>query len=101
MANDANRFSCTSHHLASSRSPPCGTMTLEITWLLPLSKPMTTKPSYAAGPTQPVVRELTLGDLLKEAADDAPERLALIAGACDPNARRQWTYTELHCCPVN
>ncbi len=52
--------------------------------------------SYAIGPTEPPVRDITLGRLLEEAVADAPQRLALIAGTADPAARRQWTYTELH-----
>ncbi len=51
--------------------------------------------SYAIGPTEPQVRDITLGQLLEEAVADAPERLALIAGAADPAARREWTYAEL------
>lgn len=52
--------------------------------------------SHAIGPRQPVVRDLTLGDLLRSAAETAPDRLALICGAPDPAARRQWTYAELY-----
>ncbi len=52
--------------------------------------------SYAIGPAEPLVRDITLGQLLEEAVDDAPDRLALIAGTADPAARRQWTYAELH-----
>ena len=51
--------------------------------------------SYATGPTEPQVRDITLGQLLEEAVADAPERLALIAGTADPAARREWTYAEL------
>ncbi len=52
--------------------------------------------SYAIGPSEPPVRDITLGRLLEEAVADAPQRLALIAGTADPAARRQWTYAELH-----
>ena len=52
--------------------------------------------SYATGPAEPPVRELTLGQLLEEAVAAAPDRLALIAGTADPAARRQWTYAELY-----
>ncbi len=38
------------------------------------------------------MRDITLGDLLREAAADAPERIALIEGIPDAGARRQWTY---------
>jgi acyl-CoA synthetase (AMP-forming)/AMP-acid ligase II len=51
--------------------------------------------SYAVGPTEPAVRDITLGGLLVEAAETAPDRVALIAGVADPAARRQWTYVDL------
>jgi fatty-acyl-CoA synthase len=52
--------------------------------------------SHVAGPTTPAVREMTFGDLLRKAAEAAPDRLALIAGVPDPKLRRQWTYAELY-----
>ena len=52
--------------------------------------------SYVAGPRTPAVRDVTLGSLLEQAANSAPERIALIAGVPDPTLRRQWTYSELH-----
>ena len=52
--------------------------------------------SYAIGPAEPAVRDLTMGRLLKEAAEAVPDRLALVAGNPDPAARRQWTYAELY-----
>ena len=52
--------------------------------------------SYVAGPTTPAVRDITLGQLLEQAARSAPDRLALIAGVPDPALRRQWTYSELY-----
>jgi fatty-acyl-CoA synthase len=52
--------------------------------------------SHAAGPDQPELRDLTLGDLLMWAADTTPDRVALIAGTADRTARRQWTYAELY-----
>ena len=52
--------------------------------------------SYVAGPTTPAVRDMTFGDLLRKAAEVAPDRLALIAGVPDPSLRRQWTYAELY-----
>ena len=52
--------------------------------------------SYVAGPATPAVREMTLGDLLRMAAESAPDRLALIAGVADPALRRQWTYAEFY-----
>src|SRR5690349_13714783 len=52
--------------------------------------------SHVAGPTTPAVREMTFGDLLRKAAESAPDRLALIAGVPDPAQRRKWTYAELY-----
>src|SRR5258707_11768469 len=52
--------------------------------------------SYAAGATTPDVRDITLGQLLEQAARSAPDRIALIAGVPDPALRRQWTYSELY-----
>jgi fatty-acyl-CoA synthase len=51
--------------------------------------------SHAHGPNEPAVRDITLGQLLKWAADTVPQRIALIAGVPDPGARRQWSYAEL------
>jgi fatty-acyl-CoA synthase len=36
---------------------------------------------------------MTLGDLLRKAAEDHP---ALIAGVADLALRRQWTYTQFY-----
>src|SRR5436190_131594 len=52
--------------------------------------------SYIAGPVAPAVRDITLGQLLEQAAKSAPDRIALIAGVPDPALRRQWTYAELY-----
>ena len=52
--------------------------------------------SHATGPTEPPLRDITLGELLAWAAETTPERIALIAGVPDPAARRQWTYAQLH-----
>ncbi|MBN7796471.1 AMP-binding protein [Parahaliea mediterranea] len=54
------------------------------------------KESHALGPTDPPLRDITLGELLAEAASQRPDRPALIAGAPDPGGRRQWTYAELY-----
>jgi fatty-acyl-CoA synthase len=52
--------------------------------------------SHVAGPTTPAVRQMTFGDLLRTAAEAAPDRIALISGVPDPALRRQWTYAELY-----
>src|SRR3978361_386584 len=57
---------------------------------------MTLTESWVAGPNTPDVRDITLGQLLEQAAKSAPDRLALIAGVIDPALRRQWTYAELY-----
>jgi fatty-acyl-CoA synthase len=41
------------------------------------------------------VRDITLPALLREAAADAPDRLALVDGVAEPSERRHWTYREL------
>jgi fatty-acyl-CoA synthase len=52
--------------------------------------------SHATGPSEPPLRDITLGQLLAWAAETTPERVALIAGVPDRAARRQWTYAELY-----
>jgi fatty-acyl-CoA synthase len=57
---------------------------------------MALKESYVAGPKTPAVRDTTLGELLRAAAEKAPDRIALIAGVPDPALRRKWTYAEFY-----
>ena len=57
---------------------------------------MAVKESWAVGPEVPVLRDITMGQLLQEAAEECPEQLALIAGVDDPAERRQWTYAQLY-----
>lgn len=52
--------------------------------------------SYVAGPQAPAVRNITIGQLLKEAADECPDRVAMIAGVNDLGERRQCTYAEMY-----
>src|SRR6516162_5414096 len=52
--------------------------------------------SHVAGPTAPAVREMTFGELLRRAAEAAPDRPALIAGVPDPTLRRQWSYAQFY-----
>ena len=56
--------------------------------------------AHAVGAGEPEVRDLTLGALLTWAAETAPDRPALVCGAPDPTARRQWTYAELYSASV-
>ena len=51
--------------------------------------------SEISGPTEPALRDLTVGDLLREVAEQVPDRRALVAGVPDPAGRREWTYAEL------
>jgi len=39
--------------------------------------------------------ECTLGDALREAAREFPDRLALVEGTADTSRRRRWTYAQL------
>jgi fatty-acyl-CoA synthase len=52
--------------------------------------------AYLPADTSVLVRELTIGDLLREAAQASPHVIALVEGT-DPDAstRRRWTYDEL------
>ena len=52
--------------------------------------------AHTKGPSSPSTRDVTLGQLLEQAAQRAPDRLALIAGVPDQAARRRWTYKELY-----
>jgi len=56
----------------------------------------TASESWAQGPSLPPVRDITLGQLLAEAAEACPDRIALVDGVDDPAARRQWTYAEMY-----
>jgi fatty-acyl-CoA synthase len=38
--------------------------------------------------------DLTVGDLLRRVAAEVPDRIALVDGVEDPEARRSWTYAE-------
>ncbi len=49
--------------------------------------------SYWPAFTDVPLRELTLGDALRQAADEAPDRLALVQGSREGG--RSWTYAQL------
>ena len=49
---------------------------------------------WPADTSEPVL-DTTVGGLLREAAAEAPDRTALVAGVPDPAARGRWTYAEL------
>ena len=50
--------------------------------------------SYWPATAERPVRDVTLCDLLREAASSVPGRIALVDGVPDPSARRSWTYAE-------
>jgi fatty-acyl-CoA synthase len=52
--------------------------------------------SHAHGPSEPAVRDVTVGQLLAEIAERDPDRAAVIEGIADVSARRQWTYAEFY-----
>ena len=56
---------------------------------------MTLTISHATGPSTPSLNDTTIGQILRDAAAAAPDRLALIEGIADEASRRQWTFTEL------
>ncbi len=49
---------------------------------------------WAADESRPVL-EMTVGDLLRDAAAAAPDAIALVEGTPDPESRRRWTYAGL------
>jgi fatty-acyl-CoA synthase len=51
--------------------------------------------SYWPAERSVAIEDLTVGDLLRSAAAEAPDRVALVEGVADPAARRRWTYREL------
>jgi fatty-acyl-CoA synthase len=51
--------------------------------------------SYWPRDESEAVVDLTVGELLRAAAADVPDRTALVAGVPDPGARRRWTYADL------
>ncbi len=46
-------------------------------------------------PREPPLLPTTVGGVLRDAARDAPDDLALVAGVADPDLRRRWTFREL------
>jgi fatty-acyl-CoA synthase len=51
--------------------------------------------SYWGAGNSDVVLEQTVGDLLRWAAEQAPDVTALVEGHAEPEQRRRWTYAEL------
>ena len=53
--------------------------------------------AHVRGDTQAILRRLTIGDSLRSAAAECPDRVALILPAAGHPALRTWTYRELLC----
>jgi fatty-acyl-CoA synthase len=51
--------------------------------------------SYRPADSSVLVRDTTVGGVLREAAGRAPDQLGLIAGAPEPGDRRRWTYAQM------
>ncbi|EPD58806.1 AMP-binding protein [Streptomyces sp. HGB0020] len=51
--------------------------------------------SYRTGEPGEELLDETVGSLLRGAAEQAPDALALVEGVPDPAGRRRWTYAEL------
>jgi fatty-acyl-CoA synthase len=52
--------------------------------------------SYAQGPLSPEVIDMTLGQLLEAAAQEVPDRIAMIFGHAEIEQRREWTYQKMY-----
>ena len=51
--------------------------------------------SLCVGDTSQNLLDCTFGDLLRNAAAEVPDRIALVDAVADKSARRRWTYREL------
>ncbi|MCP3990595.1 MAG: AMP-binding protein, partial [Actinomycetia bacterium] len=51
--------------------------------------------SYVSADTTQAVFETTVGSILREAAADSPDALALVEGIDDASSRRTWTFSQL------
>ncbi len=51
--------------------------------------------SYWPADTSSPVEEKTVGDILREAAAEVPDQIALIAGMPQVTDRRRWTYAQM------
>jgi fatty-acyl-CoA synthase len=51
--------------------------------------------SYWPADTSALIVDLTVGEALRQAAAEAPDTTALVAGAPNPRERRRWTYADL------
>lgn len=53
------------------------------------------KESYWSADTSSVLREWSVGEELRKAAAEVPDRIALVDGVPDSGKRRRWTYAQL------
>jgi fatty-acyl-CoA synthase len=60
-----------------------------------MTQPVRFTESYWPADTSAELHDLTVGELLRDAAADAPASVALVGGDPDPAQRRRWTYAEL------
>ena len=60
-----------------------------------MSEPVRLTESYWPADTAEPVLDVTLGQLLRELAEEHPDRTALVEGIPDAARRRRWTYAEL------
>ena len=56
---------------------------------------MTLRASYRPPDEEPALADLTVGELLGQAAAAASDRVALVEGIANDGTRRRWTYAEL------
>jgi len=47
------------------------------------------------GTSEQILEEVAVGEVLRRAAADAPDVVALVEGSADPQAARRWTYAAL------
>jgi fatty-acyl-CoA synthase len=60
-----------------------------------MPSPVVLTESYWPADTSAELRDVTLGQLLREVAAEVPERIALVEGSRTCETRRRWTYAQL------
>src|ERR1700722_4498665 len=98
----ANRKDCRrvdrdheAHHRPLAVRPRPPTYAQDIAGRSMMEKTTDLAMSHFPADTSQSLLNVTLGDLLRQAAAAVPERVALVEGAFDPSQRRRWTYAEL------
>jgi fatty-acyl-CoA synthase len=59
-----------------------------------MSKGLVLEQSYWPADNSTLLREVTLGGLLREVAAEVPDRIARVDAVADPALRRRWTYAR-------